>query len=222
MAEKKGALSGRERDDRAEYSEEARRLRPGHEKDPYGLREDIARDRAEISDTIDLIARKFSSERLKGMVREEVRELGGYDRVRDLTGSIFEMIRENPVPAALASTGLVLLFAKGEERLGAGREALRGEKEDLAARLEGRKAELAGMAKGARERISGRAGAARGTLQEAFRGNMLAAVAAAFAVGAVAGLILPETRKEEEALGEAAGRIKEAARDAEGDVKKAA
>ncbi|MBW7956256.1 MAG: DUF3618 domain-containing protein [Deltaproteobacteria bacterium] len=222
MAEKKSALTEREREVRAEAHKEPYGQRPENERGPYELREDIARDRAEISDTIDLIARKFSTERLKGMVREEVRELGGYDRVREFTGSVMETIRENPIPAALASAGLILLFARGEERVKAGREELRGEKEELRARVEGKRAELAGRAREAREAISGRAGAAKGTLQEAFRGNMLAAVAAAFAIGAVAGLVLPETRKEEEILGQAAGEIKEAAREAEGEAKKAA
>lgn len=222
MAEKKGALTERERENRAEAREESASRRPEHGKGPYELREDIARDRAEISETIDLIARKFSTERLKGMVKEEVREFGGYDRVRDFTGSVMDTIRENPIPAALASAGLILLFAKGEERVKAGSEGLRGEKEELRARVEGKGAEIAGRAREAREVISGRAGAAKGTIQEAFRGNMLAAVAAAFAIGAVAGLVLPETRKEEEVLGQAAGEIKEAAREAEGEARKAA
>ncbi|MBE7414208.1 MAG: DUF3618 domain-containing protein [Deltaproteobacteria bacterium] len=222
MAEKKGALTERERENRAEAREELTRQHPEHDKGPYELREDIARDRAEISDTIDLIARKLSTERLKGMVREEVRELGGYDKVREFTGSVMDTIRENPVPAALASAGLVLLFTKGEERVKAGREGLRAEKGELRARVEGKGAELAGRAREAGEAVSGRAGAAKGTIQEAFRGNMLAAIAAAFAIGAVAGLVLPETRKEEEVLGQAAGEIKEAAREAEGETKKAA
>lgn len=222
MAEKKGALTGRDREDRKEYRERDYRPRPENEIGPYGLTEDIARDRAEISETIDLIARKFSSERLKGMVREEVRELDGYDRVRDLSDSLFKTIRENPIPAALASTGLILLLAKGEERFRAGREEAGVKGEELRSRAEGKRAEVAGRAREARERISGKAGAAKGTLQEAFRGNMLTAVAAAFAIGAVAGLVLPETRKEEDILGQAADTMKETASEAEGDVKKAA
>lgn len=221
MAEKKGALTGSEREER--LRDERQRSRPEHEKSPYELREDIARDRSEISDIIDLIGRKFSSERLKGMVREEVREIGGYDRVRDLAGSLADTIRENPIPAALASTGLILLFAKGEERVRARKEELRGGKEEFRARAGEKRAELAGRAREAREAVSGKAVAARGTLQEAFRGNTLAAIAAAFAIGAVAGLVLPETDKEEEVLGGAVGELKEAAREAaEGEAKKAA
>ncbi len=196
MAEKKGVMTNEDR-----Y------------KSPEELRAEINHIRSDMGQTIKVISDRLSAEHLKERFREEARNAGA-DRARDLTVSLIDRVRENPIPAAMAGTGLAFLFAKR-----------RTAEYDVSGRLEEKKGEakarvsaIGARARARREEISGAAGErvreARGIVEDFLGSNPLALVAAAFAIGAAAGLVLPETRKEAEVMGEAASEIKEKAREA--------
>lgn len=104
------------------------------------LRSDIERTRAEMGETIDAIQEKLSPENIKEQVVESVREatIGRVERamgnvgekisevtepayeavgragtvVRDTGSSVIEVIRRNPVPAALIGLGVGMLVLK--------------------------------------------------------------------------------------------------------------
>ncbi|MBI2400554.1 MAG: hypothetical protein HYV23_05800 [Deltaproteobacteria bacterium] len=169
---------------------------------------------------------KFSAERLKDRAWDEIRAMTRPgSRARDTGSSLVDTIRNNPIPAAMAGAGLIILFARGSEggRYQAevqatteGKTAEAREKvhdisqkaREKAQRLRGRVSEKTGYAG---EELRGRASEARSIFHDLVEDNPLAVVAAAFAIGSALGLGLPETRKERELLGEAGAAFRETA-----------
>ena len=90
--------------------------------DTEELQEQIARTRADMSETIDEIQERLNPQRIGEQVREQVRgaTIGKAeqmvsdvtDSAREVSGGFLETIRDNPVPAALAALGLGWLWLK--------------------------------------------------------------------------------------------------------------
>lgn len=90
--------------------------------DTEGIQEQIERTRANMSETIDAIQDRLNPQRIGEQVRDQVREatIGRAehmvsdvtDSAREAGSSFVDMIRANPVPAALAALGLGWLWMK--------------------------------------------------------------------------------------------------------------
>jgi ElaB/YqjD/DUF883 family membrane-anchored ribosome-binding protein len=166
---------------------------------------------------------RFSSERLKDRAWDEVRAMTRPgSRARDTGASLVDTIRNNPIPAAMAGAGLILLFARGSQ---GGKYQVQFTTEGKAEASEkvhdiSQKArEKARMVRGlvsaktgyTEEELRGKAGEFKNIFHSIVEDNPLAVVAAAFAIGSALGLGLPETRKERELLGEAGEAFRETA-----------
>lgn len=204
---------------------------------------DIERTRAEMSETVDAIQRKLSPDRLKGQMKDKVRE-ATIGRVKGMTGragsrakgigsDIVEAVKSNPVPAAMVGVGLGWIMMKRRSAHGNGNGSGAaygvGERaEEMSGRARAKAGEVSGAARqkagqiseqvrGKAEEISGmareRAQQTRGRLQDMLQDNPLALGAAVLALGALVGLIIPETRKEEELMGETRDTLMSKARD---------
>lgn len=113
----------------------------GRVEETSALHEEIADTRARMSETIDEIGDRLNVNRIKGQLRESVREQvhetkeriraatigkaqnmarNAVDSVNDKGHSLMSTIRGNPVPAAMIGVGLGWLLLKG--RRGSGRE----------------------------------------------------------------------------------------------------
>lgn len=188
------------------------------------IRQEIGRTRARLSGTIDEIKDRFSAERLKDRAWDEIRSMTRPGSpARDAGSTIVGTVRNNPIPAAMAGAGLILLFARGPEgkyqteiqvsegKAGEAREKVHDisqKAREKAQRLRWRVSEKTGHG---REELGGRAGEVKNIFHDLVENNPLAVAAAAFAIGSVFGLGLPETRKERELLGEAGSAIREKA-----------
>lgn len=146
-------------------------------------------------------------------------------------------VEHNPVPLFLIGTGLAWMAVRGGRgRTGDGREtdggtagaklgraraaAARGVANVKGAVSRGRET-AAGAVASAKEkmssaagRVSAAAGSARHNVERAWHNAPLAVGAGAAALGIVCGFLLPRTRVEDRALGEAAERARERAREA--------
>lgn len=206
------------------------------------IHKEIDRTRSRINSTVDQIMDRFSPEALKSRAWDEIRSATGPgSRARETGSSLVDTIRNNPIPAAMAGAGLIILFARGPEggkHKEAGAVETAGEKAgearekvyDISQRTKGRVEDIQGRAKEkatrARDEIRGKTTEFRGLFNDLVENNPLAVVAAAFAIGSAIGLGLPGTRKEEELLGEAGEALREKAyekaREAEEKVEKKA
>lgn len=191
---------------------------------PQDINKEIDRTRARLNGTIDEIMDKFSAERLKDRAWDEIRSMTRPgSRARDTGSSIIDTVRNNPIPAAMAGAGLILLFARGSEggrystevevttegKAGEAKEKVHDitrKARERAQRLRGRVSEKTGYAG---EEISGKAGEVKSIFHGLVEDNPLAVVAAAFAIGSAFGLGLPETKKERELMGEASEAVRE-------------
>jgi chromatin segregation and condensation protein Rec8/ScpA/Scc1 (kleisin family) len=103
------------------------------------IRADIEHTRAEMTETINAIQERLSPQHLMEQAKDTVRDatIGRVEQmvsnvgdkigevadqaqqttsdVAEQAGGVLRVIRENPVPAALAGLGLALLFMKGRE-----------------------------------------------------------------------------------------------------------
>lgn len=200
------------------------------------LRQEIGRSRARLNDTIEEIMDRFSSGRLKDRAWDEIRAMTAPgSRARDTGSTLVDTVRNNPIPAAMAGAGLILLFARGPggRHAGPGITAVEEEGHEVsgkvrdisqkarqkAASLKGRADEKARYAGG---QIGEKAREARGIFADLLENNPLAMAAAAFAVGSALGFSLPETGKERELPGGASGPIMEKAAEAAGKAAKKA
>lgn len=193
-------------------------------RDTREINREIDRTRARLSAAIDEIMDRFSAERLKDRAWDEIRAMTRPgSRARDTGSSLVNTIRNNPIPAAMAGAGLILLFARGSEggryqtQIQVTTEGKAGEASEKvhdisqkarekAQRLRGRVSEKTGYAG---EELRGKAGEVKNIFHDLVEDNPLAVVAAAFAIGSAIGLGLPETRKEQELLGEASAAMRE-------------
>jgi ElaB/YqjD/DUF883 family membrane-anchored ribosome-binding protein len=177
------------------------------------IRTDIEQTRADMTETIDAIQEKLRPGNIVSQATDTVRN-ATTEKVKDMTRSateafrghapfssgVMDRIRDNPIPAAVAAASLVWIAFGGR-----------------------------GARRGTRPAIDGPTHAtstAQNGLQRLVRENPLAAAAIAAVVGATVGMALPETRRENQLMGETrdavVNKAQEAARDAAERVQDAA
>lgn len=79
---------------------------PDEQRSPADIERDIERTRAEMSETVDAITARFQPEYIKEQAKEAIR-----DTARSAGTSMFDTIRDNPLPAAIAGMSIAWLFA---------------------------------------------------------------------------------------------------------------
>lgn len=206
------------------------------EPNPQDIHKEIDRTRSRINNTLEQIMDRFSPERLKSRAFDEIRSATGPgSRARETSSSLVDAIRNNPIPAAMAGAGLIILFARGSEGGRYGKTVTSettGEKVqeakdkvyDISHRARGKAEDLKDRARGkadyAKEEISEKAVEVKSVFHDLVENNPLAVIATAFAIGSAIGLGLPPTRKEQELLGEAGSAIREKAVEKAEDIEK--
>ncbi|MFO0752886.1 MAG: DUF3618 domain-containing protein [Thermodesulfovibrionales bacterium] len=109
----------------------------GSGKRPEDIRADIEQTRADMTETVDAIQEKLSPGHIKEQVRNKFRQatIGrardmaykAGSRTREIGSTIFDTIRQNPVPAAMVGIGLSWLIMRRPEGNGNGRYRTAGE-----------------------------------------------------------------------------------------------
>jgi len=184
------------------------------ESDPAVIEAQIEATREEMSETIAAIEERLAPEHLVEQATDAVRELAGQattaigeataDKAQQLVrqtrettprvgGDLVSTITHNPVPAALIAIGAAWLWKRQSGRSGSSRYA----------------AYDAYGVGGGQHNQSGEQ--ARG-LWQMVETNPLAAGALGLVLGGITGLIIPETEKEHQLMGEARDRLMNEAR----------
>jgi hypothetical protein len=182
--------------------------------DPAVIEAQIEATREEMSETIEAIEERLAPEHLVEQATEAVRELAGQattaigeataDKAHQLArqtretaprvrGDLVSVITQNPVPAALIAIGIGWLWKRQSGSAGSSRYA---------------SYDASGVETGQHDRSSGQA-QGRWQIVEA---NPLAAGALGLVLGGIAGLIIPETEKEHQLMGETRDRLMNEAR----------
>ncbi len=186
------------------------------------LRESIAETRESIGNTIDALQEKLSPAAIAEQAKTAVREatIGKVENmvheaeetITRTSYSLYDSIRNSPVPAAMAGIGLAWFFLsrRRDERL-----MYRGEyqgEEGLRAREAGEA--VTGKAREAGEAVKRVAREAteqgrriENRVEDWFYQNPLAAGAIVMATGTTIGLAIPISRKEEEWMGPARDKL---------------
>ncbi|HLY30484.1 MAG TPA: DUF3618 domain-containing protein [Ktedonobacterales bacterium] len=173
----------------------------------------------EIADQVTGVVRDVTSRSMTTMVNN------AQDAAKNAGSSLLERIRQNPVPVALIGLGLGLLLAQDPLRRAQGQVAqitqqaqgaagqLAERAQDTAGQLAGQLAERAqdatgqvvGQARTQVEQLGAQAqqqaAQAGSWLQETLKENPLAVGATALAIGAIVGLMIPETPQEHQLMG---------------------
>ncbi len=206
------------------------------------IRSDIEHTRSDMTETIDAIQEKLrpgnvvsqaagnARDAMVGKVKQmarSARDTFGGDEGRSYAEhyGITERIRENPIPAALAAASLAWIAFSGRRSRRRMGPAIYGSTRGEAPFI--REAMIAeDEHTGTGERMWQATSSRQNGVQRLMRENPLAAAAIAAVVGAGVGMTLPETRRENELMGEArdtvVNRAQEAARDAAERVQDAA
>ena len=202
--------------------------------EPSEVRESIEETRAEMSETVDAIQERLSPAHIKEEVKQAVTESAREtrDRVQEAVThttqaagqGVYDRIRANPVPVAMVGIGLGWLamstggkdrsktrqwddsqngsgvLGSASERLSAAGGQATHQLRDTTAAVQEQASELGHEAQAQVQR-------ARGFLERALEENPLALGAAAVAAGAAVGMLVPESRRENELLGDARAAV---------------
>ena len=203
-------------------------------------RTEIERTRAGMSETVDAIQERLSPQNLKEQAKVQAKETA-----RGAGSGLVERIKQNPVPAAMVGIGLGWLLMSGREE-SPGRQRLQDgpyyyegpvgrsypsyyEEESSGSSVgqsRGRAGEAAGQAQERASQLGNQAQdqaqRAKGGLQRMLQENPLAVGALAVGLGAAVGFSLPETDKENQAMGEARDSLVERGKERAQDVKERA
>lgn len=198
------------------------------------IEEDITETRAEMGETLGAIGERLDPARLADQAGTAVRE-ATIGRVEDavetagetakgVTDMLVETVRRNPIPAALAGVGLLMLWrgrsqsgsdgngkrsALDSARLGADRVGARAQDVTEGA------GELAGDVAATARQGAGELGA---QAQRIMYEQPFVAGIAAFGAGAALGALLPETQVEQDLIGNGSEALITAAGDAAGEI----
>ncbi len=219
------------------------------EQSPYEIRSEIEQTRAEMTETIDEIQERLSPAHLKEQAWEQAHSMyqDARDSVREATverakgagSTMWETIRENPIPATMAALGVGWLVMKGSSGSSSHhpsyqggryyrtyetyepRGSTAGQMQERASHMAGQAREKAGqVSQEAREQASHYADEAQHQLHAAsdrfeqmLHENPLAVGAAALALGTAIGMSLPETQTENQFMGETRDRLVEKAKE---------
>ena len=188
------------------------------------IRSDIARTREDMSETIDAIQGKLrpanvvaeATDRVKAAATERVSVMAdsvsrtahqAMEETRRTAGHVADGVRQNAIPLALIGIGAGWLFAN---RQGNGQL---NNREANSREWDGR-----GLWQRNRSETAGFYGESNGDVANRFQhllqSNPLMVGAAGLAIGAAVGLLLPETERENEWLGEARENLVDRAQDA--------
>lgn len=188
--------------------------------DTQRIREDIERTQREMSRTIDEIEDRLSPRNVMQRTKDKVRRAGV-----NRTHSMIDKITANPIPAAMAGIGLLLLMRDNDRG-----EEIR-EIDDVAydanyasdyeqhshGRMHAMQERVGGAMGSARERVSGAMSSgmssARSTGQDLLASNPLILGVAALALGAIVGALVPETERENRMFGERRDELMNRGRD---------
>jgi hypothetical protein len=153
--------------------------------DPENLQRAIEASRDHLTNTLTALERKLSTRRITHDAVDAVRDavLGPADGSRDM----FEIIRRNPIPAAMIGIGVGWLLFGSPPLRRAGWPGHEPEDSGLVARI------------GAQTRAA--VGSAQQRAGAVARDNPVILGAVGLAVGALLGTLLPMTRREAELLG---------------------
>ncbi len=204
------------------------------EADPAVIEEEIEATRAEMTETIEAIQERLAPEQLAEQAKEvahhaideaqnAVRELAGQattaareatmskaqqmavqtrDTAQSVKGDLWTTTKQNPVPVALAAFGIGWMWTRRSRSSGDSRFADYG-----AYGIESRQQD---QSSGQLQGMAGRVGQVpqqtRG-LWQMVEANPLAAGAVAAMLGGITGLIIPETEKEHQFMGETRDRL---------------
>jgi hypothetical protein len=235
--------------------------------DPDEIRADIEETRAEMSETIDAIQERMSPDYLKQQALDTVRDaaVGQYEDARDSVKgaslSMWETIKQNPIPSALVGVGLGWLYmnrSSGSSQQSSQyryyqpsygarygydpydtRYGERYDQEGMASSpgtgmgeqvgetmrdAQHRVGDMAGQVGHVAEDVRERAGHAGhmvqhqvqstgSQLQEMYYRNPLGIGLVAVGAGLIAGLVVPETRREQELMGSKRDELMQQARE---------
>jgi hypothetical protein len=184
------------------------------ESDPAVIEAQIEATREEMSETIEAIEERLAPERLVDQATDAVRELAGQattaigeataDKAHQIArqtretaprvrGDLVSVITQNPVPAALIAIGVGLLWKR---QAGGSASSHRASFDRYGVE---------------RERQDPSGGQAQG-LWQMVEANPLAAGVLGLVLGGIAGLLIPETEKEHQVMGETRDRLMTEAR----------
>jgi len=176
------------------------------------IRRDIDKTQRELAATAGEIQRRLTPRYIAGQARESVRRTSV-----NTTHTIIDRIKENPIPTALVGVGLFMLFRNSGHGDGYDVEftpaveledegSLRARVDDAVGDVKERAQEVKDRAANAAgelaNRTQTRARMAKNETQDFFRDNPLAAGLAVAALGAIAGAVVPQSRMENQLMGE--------------------
>ncbi len=242
------------------------------------IRAEIQATRERMSDNLEQLGERLNPENIKDRVKQDVRDAtigkvenmaqNAADKLGDAKEtlgeaqrSMMDVVRENPIPAAMVGIGLGWLayntrqqrtlsdawarqrmsrmgsgrYAGGYEQGGYGagrgyRTGREGEEEgtmdgmsdrahELSDTAQEKAGELADRAQGMAEGMADQTRYQARRLEDRFYENPLAIGAAALTLGVAVGLAIPETRGEQELMGNARDRLADRARDVAEETK---
>jgi hypothetical protein len=208
---------------------------PNDGPDAVGIRAEIEETRTQMSDTLDEIGERLRPSHIKQQIGQGIHD-ATVGRVEDaarhaadsVTGvgrRLVDVVRDNPIPAAMIGIGLSWLFLGGGGQRSSGGYSMHQQSDAQTGvrALADRAGEVGDqVADRARDvantvRYDAREGARLASDQ--FRANPLAMGAAAVAIGVAAGLAIPATRQEQELMGEARDRLVDRAKDVATEAK---
>jgi uncharacterized protein DUF3618 len=203
------------------------------------IRADIEQTRVELGGTLNELGDRLEPGHLMDQAKENVRE-ATIGRVEDSAAMVMETIRRNPIPAALAGAGLLMLWKNRstgmEHRYGAyrgsdsgsGSGVRRGSGQDIgstareaASTVRDNVGGAVGSAADGAQQIAGEAIDRAGQtveqvgwkLDSFMQANPLAVGVIAIGAGAAVGSLVPETDQEREMLGDASRQVGEVVRE---------
>lgn len=199
-------------------------IRRDADKDPAQIEREIDVTRAELRATLEALEDRFSPSHLIDDAMSQVRRHSG-----EFAGNLGSSIKENPVPALLASVGIAWMMAsngrhhdgdgahrvRGRQRLHDVRDRVRSAKESMQHRSETARGKLSSSASTVRSRASGMSSAARrqaGHARELLHEQPLVLGALGLAAGVIAGAMMPPTDYEDEHIGPMRDRALERAK----------
>lgn len=205
------------------------------EVDAVMIRAEIEETRTQMGDTLDEIGERIRPSHIKqqigqgihdatvGRVEDAARQAA--DRVSGAGHRLVDVVRDNPIPAAMVGIGLGWLFWGGRQRSSGyyqtnqpqsgslqGVRAVADRASEMGGQVADRAKDVANTV-----RYDAREGARLASDQ--FRANPLAMGAAAVAIGVAAGLAIPETRQERELMGDVRDKLVDRAKDVASDTK---
>jgi ElaB/YqjD/DUF883 family membrane-anchored ribosome-binding protein len=191
------------------------------------LRQEIAQIRDEMNHTIEAIQERVSPQHLMEQAREAVQEVthgaaadmakNARDTAATAGSAAWKTAREHPIPVALAGLGLGWLLTHRSEAQQAGRQVSEV-REQIAGPMGAAATHVQDTAQQLGSQAATQVNRAGGALQQVLHDNPLAVGAAALAVGAVVGLVVPQTQQEHQLMGPARDKLVVKAQDTAQEV----